>query len=122
MKKIFLVFLMAIMMVSAAACAQKQNETAAEELYTVVITNDSGVKVLNAGVKNEKTGNIAYVNELENGAKATLSMLASVNAETGAPDLAVVFEFEGGDYVESVIVDSNKTSEFTITADYVPKK
>ncbi len=114
MKKILLVFLMTIMMFASTSCA-KTEETANEELYTVVIKNDSGATVLDVGVKNETNGNIASIDKLENGAEATISMRASKDAATGAPDLAVVYRFENGDYVESVIVSSETTSEFVIT-------
>ena len=120
MKKVLLVFLAAIMLITCTACAKKE-EAAKEELYTVNITNNSGVKVLNAGIKNEKNGHISSVGELADGATAKLSMLASKNATTGAPDLAVVYQYENGNYVESVLASGETTVDFIIQPETAAK-
>ena len=72
-------------------------------------------------VLNKKNGNVASIDRLENGKAATISMLASKNENTGVSDLAVVYRFEDGTYVESVILSGDTTTEFTITPDNVPE-
>ena len=53
MKKVLLVFLVMITLFAGTSCAKKE-ETAKEELYTVIIKNESGVEVFDVGFKQKE--------------------------------------------------------------------
>jgi len=115
MKKILVAVLTIVMLVSCASCAKK--EEAKEELYTVNIYNRSGVTLQYVGIKNRENGNVAAVEKLEDGKKATLSNSAKLDATTGLPNLSLVYKLEDGSEFESVLMTGEKTTDITITAD-----
>lgn len=112
MKKILLVVLALVMLVVCASCAQK--EEAKSELYTITVKNNSGETLYKAGIKNRVNNESATLDELPDGRQAVLSIRATKDATTGAPNLSVIYTFEDQSTVESVVVAPDTASEFVI--------
>ena len=112
MKKILLVVLAVVMLVCCASCAKK--EEAKSELYTITVKNNSGETLYKAGVRNRVNNEAATLDELPDGRQAVLSIRATKDATTGAPNLSVIYTFEDQSTVESVVVAGETASEFVI--------
>ena len=112
MKKILLVVLALVVLVACTSCAQK--EEAKSELYTITVKNNSGETLYKAGIKNRVNNEAATLDELPDGRQAVLSIRATKDATTGAPNLSVIYTFEDQSTVESVVVAGETASEFVI--------
>ena len=112
MKKILLVVLALVLLVACASCAKK--EEAKSELYTITVKNNSGETLYKAGVRNRVNNEAATLDELPDGRQAVLSIRATKDATTGAPNQSVIYTFEDQSTVESVVVAGETASEFVI--------
>lgn len=112
MKKILLVVLALVLLVACTSCATK--EEAKSELYTITVKNNSGETLYKAGVRNRVNNEAATLDELPDGRQAVLSIRATKDATTGAPNLSVIYTFEDQSTVESVVVAGETASEFVI--------
>ena len=112
MKKILLVVLALVVLVACTSCAQK--EEAKSELYTITVKNNSGKTLYKAGVRNRVNNEAATLDELPDGRQAVLSIRATKDATTGAPNLSVIYTIEDQSTVESVVVAGETASEFVI--------
>ena len=112
MKKILLAVLAVVMLVGCASCAKKEEEKS--EMYTITVKNNSGETLYKAGVRNRVNNEAATLDELPDGRQAVLSIRATKDATTGAPNLSVIYTFEDQSTVESVVVAGETASEFVI--------
>ena len=83
-------------------------------MYTITVKNNSGETLYKAGVRNRVNNEAATLDELPDGRQAVLSIRATKDATTGAPNLSVIYTFEDQSAVESVVVAGETASEFVI--------
>ena len=116
MKKIIAVVLLLVMAVACVACS-KSNTAPETKVYSYTIVNETGAKIANVYLADDKSPNKAEVkydgDGMENGAKAGISVSA-VPDKDGNPSLTASYTIGDTEYMVKV---TTAEAEIKLTAE-----